>query len=85
MSFENARADVAVAGFVIENIGYGSFCILQRDSNEFQSLRETFIDGQTQPFKYRVWGKAFRCTNCPTSFAGAIVRYVQIDKIETVN
>lgn len=85
-SLDNVKADVQQpAGLLIENFGYAGFCVLQSDLPYIKDLESTYIDGQPQLFKYRVWGKVFECINCPVIAVGMHVYYVQIDKIELVN
>jgi hypothetical protein len=80
-SIENARADVLGDALIIENVkGSPPICYQQRNFYEGK-LKSTFIDGQPQPFKYRVWGKIYNCDNCPTIVQGDVFM-IQIDKIE---
>ncbi|AYQ34478.1 hypothetical protein [Runella sp. SP2] len=84
-SLVNAKADVGNDCLVIENIGTTWFCVLQQDGTLVQSLKQTYINGKPQPFKYRVWGKIFDCVNCPVSQVGVRVQYIQVEKIEQFN
>ncbi len=85
-TLDNDMADSWGFGLVIQrdNIKYvTTFCYLQQDKFDGQ-LKATYIDGQPQPFKYRVWGKIYNCDSCPTSSVGDVL-YVYIDKIEYQN
>jgi hypothetical protein len=83
-TLQNARADVADAGLVLENDGFVNYCIKQERTYEPSQLETTYLDFKPQPFKYRVWGKLYNCDNCPVYGVGMRVWYIRIDKIERV-
>ncbi|MBB3840865.1 hypothetical protein FHS57_004886 [Runella defluvii] len=82
-SIKNARADLyQSAGFVIEGEGTRFICPSQLE--KFSTYENTYILNQPQPFKYRIWGRAFNCDSCPTLVAGPSP-FIVIDKIEKID
>jgi hypothetical protein len=84
---ENAKADSWGRGLVIEykNVRYPTIFCYQQDEIYDGKLKITYIEGEPQPFKYRVWGTVYGCGNCPVYIKGGELLYFQIDKIEYQN
>ena len=85
-SIENTKADVDATGdaLVIEGIKGAPIICYQQSDSYYGKLKVTYLNGQTQPYKYRVWGKIYNCDNCEQFIAGPNY-HIKIDKIEYQN
>ncbi|TAG24273.1 MAG: hypothetical protein EAZ32_18775 [Cytophagia bacterium] len=83
-TIQNARADVWGSGLLIENVAGAPFFCYQQQLLYEGKLQNTYVDGQPQPFKYRVWGDIYNCDSCPTAVIGDVL-HIRIDRIEMAN
>ena len=82
-TIKNARADLSQNDFfAIEGEGARIICPSQID--QFAAYENTYVPNKPQPYKYRIWGRAFNCDACPTLVAGP-APFIVIDKIEKID